>query len=197
MIDVGRGCRRHRSALLDFAVGGLRGPGTPAALDHLDTCTRCRAEIEATVLAAAALRRLATDVSTAEPSSDAWPRLRDRVARRPAARLGFMSPVAGMAISLAIVVVAVVGAPGLPGSEPEAAGPISPVSADQLEPTEEAWLRERMDRARRSSATPVEGAAKAQAPPLSRGPSFLGPDGLGTPTASTPLGRAAPPTQIE
>jgi len=197
VIDVGRGCRRHRSALLDFAVGGLRGPGTPAALDHLDTCTRCRAEIEATVLAAAALRRLATDVSTAEPSSDAWPRLRDRVAARPTARLGFMSPVAGMAMSLAIVVVAVVGAPGLPGSEPEAAGPISAVAADQLEPTEEAWLRERIDRARRSSAAPADAAAAAPAAPLSRGPSFLGPDGLGTPTVTTPLGRAAPPTQVE
>jgi len=197
VIDLGRGCRRHRSALLDLAVGGVRGQGTPTALDHLETCTPCRAEIESTVLAAAALRRLATDVSTAEPSNDAWPRLRDRVAKRPPARLGFMSPVAGMAMSLAIVVVAVVGAPGLPGSEPEAAGPIGAVAADQLEPTEEAWLRDRIDRARRSLTAPADAAAAAPAPPPSRGPSFLGPDGRGTPTASTLPGRTAPPTQVE
>lgn len=194
MIDVGRACRRHRGALLDLALAGLRGPGTPAALDHLDTCTRCRAEIESTVLAAAALRRLAPDVSTAEPPEDAWPRLRDRVARRPPARLGFMSPVAGMAMSLAIVVVTVVGAPGLPGSEPEAAGPIGAVAADQLEPVEEAWLRDRVLPTRRT-ASPTAAAAVAPAP--SRGQSFLGPDGLGTPTRDAGPGRAASTTSIE
>lgn len=194
MIDVGRACRRHRGALLDLAVGGSRGPGTPAALDHLDTCTRCRAEIESTVLAAAALRRLATDISTAEPADDAWPRLRDRVARRRPARLGFMSPVAGMAMSLAIVVVTVVGAPGLPGSEPEAAGPIGAVAADQLEPVEEAWLRGRVLPTRRA---PSSAASTTVAPAPSRGPSFLGPDGLGTPTLDAGPGRAASTTSIE
>ena len=194
MIDVGRGCRRHRSALLDFAVGGLRGPGTSAALDHLEACARCRAEIESTVLAVAALRRLATDASTAQPADDAWPRLRARVTTRPASRLGFMSPVAGMAMSLAIVVAAVVGAPGLPGSEPEAAGPIVSVASDRLEPVEEAWLRDRVAPTRRTPSAP---ASSAVTPTPSRGSSFLGPDGLGTPARDANPVRAPATISIE
>jgi hypothetical protein len=194
VIHIERSCRRHRTELLDFVVGGLRGPGTPAALDHLEACDRCRTKIESTVLAAAALRRLATDVSTAEPSADAWPRLRDRVTMPRAPRFGLMSPVAGMGMSLAIVVAMVVGAPGLPGSEPEVGGPTGSVVADGLEPVEEAWLRGRMDPTRRAASAQV--AAAVAATPT-RGPSFLGPDGLGSPAPIPPVGRPAPATSIQ
>jgi anti-sigma factor RsiW len=194
VIDLRRSCRRQRTALFDFVVGGLRGPDTAGALDHLDRCDRCRAEVESTVLAAAALRRLATDVLAVEPSADAWPRLRDRVAGRPAPRLAFASPVAGMAMSLAIVVASVVGAPGLPGSEPEAPGPIVSVASDQLEPVEEAWLRGRVTSARRTSVGETV-AAPVQTP--SRAPSFLGPDGLGTPILAVPDATTPAGTSIE
>ena len=194
MIDLGRSCRRHRTALLDVGVGGLRGPDTPGALDHLERCDRCRTEVESTVLAVAGLRRLATDVSTVEPSADAWPHLRDRVTRPHAPRLGFMSPVAGMAMSLAIVVATVVGAPGLPGSEPETGGSTGSVVADALEPVEEAWLRGRLDPTRRTP--PAQVVAAVTATPT-RGPSFLGPDGLGSPAPALSTARTIPATSIQ
>lgn len=55
------------------------------------------------MLTITALRRLGDEIATAEPAADAWPRLRSRITgwRRPVA----MSPLAGIAMSIAIVVV--------------------------------------------------------------------------------------------
>jgi anti-sigma factor RsiW len=105
VIDFGRSCARHRSALVDFADRGEIGPATAAALAHLDRCDRCTAAIESMVLTVTALRRYA-DTLDAEPSPDAWPRLVERITkwrRRPLA----MSPLAGIAMSLAMVIVVV------------------------------------------------------------------------------------------
>ncbi len=76
-------CRRHRSALLDFAAGGEIEPRTRAALAHLEICRRCVVEIERTALTVAAIRRAFREARRAEPRPDAWPRLRSRVARPP------------------------------------------------------------------------------------------------------------------
>lgn len=126
MIDLGRNCSRHRAPLVDFVDRGEVGPGTAAALAHLDRCARCTDAIEATMLTITALRRLGGEAAAVEPPADAWPRLRLRIERwrRPSR---FMSPVAGLAVSTAMVVVLVVplrlgGSLARPGASPTAIG---------------------------------------------------------------------------
>lgn len=106
MIDLTRGCSRHRRVLIDFLDHGEVGPATGAALAHLDRCAGCTESIESTMLTITALRRLGDEASAVQPRSDAWPRLRVRIQawrRRPA----IMSPLAGIAMSFAIVAVLV------------------------------------------------------------------------------------------
>jgi hypothetical protein len=106
VIDLGRACSRHRPVLVDFVDRGEVRPETGAALAHLDRCARCTEIIEGTMLTITALRRLGEDAAAQEPSADAWPRLRIRIQgwrRRPA----IMSPLAGIAMSFAIVAVLV------------------------------------------------------------------------------------------
>ncbi len=108
MIETGRICRRYRPALLDFVDRGeITDPDTSLALAHLDRCDRCTVEIEATVLAITALRRLGEDASRAEPAPDAWPRLRARLGRWRPKRWMVLSPTAGMVMSVALVAVLV------------------------------------------------------------------------------------------
>lgn len=106
MIDLTRGCARHRPVLIDFVDRGDVRPETAAALAHLDRCMRCTEAIESTMLTITALRRLGDDAADAEPASDAWPRLRVRIERWPR-RPAVMSPLAGIAMSFAIVAVLV------------------------------------------------------------------------------------------
>ena len=108
MIDLGRGCARFRPLLVDFVDRGEVHPETGGALAHLDRCSRCTEAIESTVLTITALRRIGNDAASAaaEPEPDAWPRLRVRIEgwkRRPRV----MSPLAGAAMSFAIVAVLV------------------------------------------------------------------------------------------
>ena len=108
MIDLGRSCARFRPLLVDFVDRGEVRPETAGALAHLDRCTRCTEAIESTVLTITALRRIGDDAAAAaaEPEPDAWPRLRVRIEgwkRRPRV----MSPLAGVAMSFAIVTVLV------------------------------------------------------------------------------------------
>ncbi len=105
MIELGRSCSRHRRLLVEFVDRGEVGPATAEALAHLERCPRCTESIESTVLAITALRRLGNDLGAIEPSPDAWPRLRARITgwRRPVV----MSPLAGVAMSFAIVMVLV------------------------------------------------------------------------------------------
>jgi hypothetical protein len=53
-------CRRHRPVLVDLVDRGERGPGTPAALDHLAVCGACERELTELALTIAALRRAGT-----------------------------------------------------------------------------------------------------------------------------------------
>ena len=107
MIQPGRrSCRRYRSALIDFIDHAeVRDPDTGLALAHLDRCDRCTAELESTVLAITALRRLGDEAARMEPSADAWPRLRARLDRWRPVRWVVMSPTAGMVMSVALVAV--------------------------------------------------------------------------------------------
>jgi hypothetical protein len=190
VIDLGA-CRRHRSALLDFASSGSARAATAAALDHLDRCDRCLAELESTSLAVAALRRIGSEVEQVEPPADAWPQLRERVVRRRAPRMAFMSPVAGMAMSIAIVAVSVLGSAGLPAPESETSGLSVQGPAETLGPVEEAWLRSRVDPTRRPaparSITRPAPAPVPATPPEAR----LGPDGMGPPApVASPAGES-------
>jgi hypothetical protein len=106
VIDLGRGCTRFRPVLIDFVDHGEVRPETGAALAHLDRCTRCTEIVESTMLTITALRRMGDEAAAAEPAADAWPRLRVRIQgwrRRPVT----MSPLAGIAMSFAIVAVLV------------------------------------------------------------------------------------------
>ena len=108
MIDLRGSCNRHRPLLVDFVDRGEVQPGTSAALAHLDRCARCLAAIESTMLTITALRRLGDAAIGAEPPPDAWPRLRARLEGLRPRRPAVMSPLAGIAMSFAIVAVIVV-----------------------------------------------------------------------------------------
>lgn len=117
MIDLGRACLRHRAVLYDFVDRGEVGPSTSRALAHLDRCDRCTDEMEAMVLTIAALRRMGEESARSEPAQDAWPRLRARLERWGPRRPAIMSPIAGAAMSVALVMVLVAPA-GLGGFRP-------------------------------------------------------------------------------
>jgi hypothetical protein len=106
VIDLTRSCSRYRLTLIDFIDHGDVRPETADALAHLDRCSRCTEVVESTILTITALRRMGDEASTLEPPPDSWPRLRVRIQgwhRRPAV----MSPLAGLAMSFAIVAVLV------------------------------------------------------------------------------------------
>ncbi len=159
MIDLTRACSRHRPVLIDFVDRGEVRPETGAALAHLDRCTRCTEVVEGTMLTITALRRMGDEVAAAEPAPDAWPRLRIRIEgwrRRPVV----MSPLAGIAMSFAIVAVLVLpvrlGGTGV--VDPTVAATFSSdtsVSASERE-NEQAFLA----RQRAPAAGADEGAAR-------------------------------------
>ena len=107
MIEFRGACARHRAALLDFVDHGEIVAGTAPALAHLERCARCTDELESTVLAITALRRFGDELARAEPSPEAWPRLRARIETLRPARWAIMSPSAGMVMSIALVAVLV------------------------------------------------------------------------------------------
>jgi hypothetical protein len=78
-MDLTGSCRRHRAALIDFVDRGDLGDSAEAAFSHLERCSRCVAELEATALTITALRRLGDAMARQEPRADAWPRLKARI----------------------------------------------------------------------------------------------------------------------
>lgn len=129
MIEFGGGCRRHRPALLDFVDRGEITPATSPALAHLDRCQPCTNELESTVMAITALRRIGDEVARTEPPADAWPRLRARLDRWRPMRWAIMSPTTGTVMSLAIVAMLVI--PLQLGGSNQAAGALTAVPAEQ------------------------------------------------------------------
>lgn len=81
-----RACSAYQDALLDFVDRRSGGPEVEVALRHLDRCPECERELAATAVVLAALHRLWEETRSVEPSPDAWPRLRARIAQRPAHR---------------------------------------------------------------------------------------------------------------
>ena len=128
MIELGRSCGRHRPALIDFIDRGeVTDPATSLALAHLD---RSMTELEATVLAITALRRLGDDAGRMEPSPDAWPRLRARLDRWRPVRWAVMSPTTGMVMSMALVAILI--APlQIGGAVPSSSPTAAPAALDQ------------------------------------------------------------------
>ena len=188
-------CETHRSALHDF-VDHRAGydPGArdvASALDHLERCPDCERELAATALVIAALRRLADDVGTAEPSPDAWQHLVGRLDRRKPRRLFLTSPLAGLALSAGLVVAMVAPQLGLDIVQPSPESTVGPIPATAEAIVEEQrWLRDRQAiGARSSSATST--APLAATP--SRAHDRLGPDGVHlvpfTPRSDAPQGR--------
>jgi anti-sigma factor RsiW len=106
VIELNGACRRHRPFLVDFIDRGDVRPETAGALAHLDRCARCTEAIESTMLTITALRRMGDEAAAEEPPADAWPRLRIRI-EGWRGRPRVMSPLAGVAMSFAIVAVLV------------------------------------------------------------------------------------------
>ena len=171
-------CATYRSALHDFVdhrAGYDPGAGREfrAALDHLERCPDCERELAATALVIAALRRLADDVRTAEPSPDSWQQLVTRLDRRRPRRAILTSPLAGLALSAGFVVAIIAPQLGLDLVRPSidaAAGPRSATAEARIE--EQQWLRSRLQATVRTDA--------AAAPPSTtvRPRDRLGPDGV-------------------
>ena len=125
-------CAGHRAALLDFVDRRERRPGTDVALAHLDRCRSCEAELTEIALAITALRRIGAEVQLAEPSGDAWERVRQVAARRPAApwrtRLSLGATLVGAALAVVVVMPAAFGPLAAPG--PPIAGDAAPATQD-------------------------------------------------------------------
>jgi anti-sigma factor RsiW len=102
-------CAIHRADLIDFANGERQGPQMAAALDHLDGCPSCEAELAGVTLAVHGLRRLARYVAGAEPSSDAATRLLARIRRRRPDPWRWRLTMAGSLVSTMLVAVLVGG----------------------------------------------------------------------------------------
>jgi hypothetical protein len=132
VIELGWSCRRYRSALVDFIDHGeVVDPDTGLALAHLDRCDRCTVELEATVLAITALRRLGDDASRIEPAADAWPRLRRRLEGWRPMRWAIMSPSVGMVMSVALVAV-LVAPMRIGGADPSSRPAAAPISINPV-----------------------------------------------------------------
>ena len=176
------GCSAHRAALLDFVDARDRSTVPRAALAHLERCRRCESEMTELALTVTALRRLAGDVASVEPTT-AWPALLARIddpaladATRPSTLMSLLIR-AGMAGALAISVFAVaVGGPlsprpAAPLADAHAAAPLDPALTVEVT----------VDR-----GAPVIEVANDSAPVAAIAPAaWAGPDGLGVPRAST------------
>jgi hypothetical protein len=103
--ELGAECQRHRDALLGLLVvpPGTELTASPGsarnARDHFDACDHCRAEIPGLVLTGFAVQRTFSGATRAEPSDDAWLRLRRRLERPPQRVPAFASSVAGLILA--------------------------------------------------------------------------------------------------
>ncbi len=75
-------CFRYRKLLVPYAEGALDGAARSRVEMHLSRCASCRAELECVKSVSDALR--SSDVPAAEPSSDLWARVRERIVAQPA-----------------------------------------------------------------------------------------------------------------
>ena len=103
-------CERHRAWLPAVAASaGTRaaqaaGRDDPTAAAHLDTCEACRSEAQELALLSFAVQRAWGPAQEIEPPAEAWPRLRERVGRRPVQLGRAASSVAGLALGAALTI---------------------------------------------------------------------------------------------
>jgi anti-sigma factor RsiW len=131
-------CASHQATLIDLVDGGGQTGATGAALDHLDRCRVCETQLTDIALAIAALRRMGRDLAAVEPPPDAWPGLRERLARR-SRRSAILSPLAGMAFGIAVVASSVL--PRWISTEPLVGPAFDPVAVERV--AEQAFIRNR------------------------------------------------------
>lgn len=83
------GCPEHREALVEFAARRASGPAVRRALDHVERCRACEAELTTTTLVLHGLRHLHEETEREGPEVEGWARLRARLAatRREPSRL--------------------------------------------------------------------------------------------------------------
>jgi hypothetical protein len=79
MMDRRTACSRYRFDLEAFIDRREIGPSTAAALEHLETCRSCEAEIEQLALAVFALRRLGSEAQVAGDAAGADGEVGDHV----------------------------------------------------------------------------------------------------------------------
>lgn len=106
MTGSSRACRPHRRLLEDLIERGERGPGTPAALEHLERCDACERELTELALTVATLRRAGRELRLA-PVPRVGPARIAALARKRrspwAWRLQLSSLLTGAAIAAVIV----------------------------------------------------------------------------------------------
>jgi hypothetical protein len=139
-------CARHRAAVIAVAAAaGTRtglAPGSvdPAGARHLDDCAVCRNEAEQLALLSFAVQRAWRPAVDLEPSADAWPRLRDRVSRRPVQLGRAASSIAGLALGAALTI-GLLAPIGLGGSARLGADPPTLLSETGIATSSPAVLR--------------------------------------------------------
>ena len=126
-------CAVHWASLLEFVDGGDRSGMTAAALDHLDACSKCRDDLTEIALAVRVLRHMGRELATVEPPENGWTTLRARLRRRR--RPAVMSPIAGMALGMALVAVIV-------GPYEMTSAPTGPIPTAAAETATDPWLLE-------------------------------------------------------
>ena len=95
-------CASHREAIIAFASLREGGPAVRRALDHVDRCRACEAELGATTLVVQALRRLCDEALLAEPAADGWELLRRRLVSPPRRPSLLVSGIPGLLLALGI-----------------------------------------------------------------------------------------------
>jgi hypothetical protein len=108
-------CASHREAIIAFASLREGGPAVRRALDHVDRCRDCEAELGATTLVVQALRRLCDEATLAQPAADSWERLRGRLVATPRRPSLLVSGIPGLLLALSLC--AALAGPSLLGGD--------------------------------------------------------------------------------
>ncbi|MEO8229779.1 MAG: hypothetical protein ABI628_08450 [Chloroflexota bacterium] len=176
--------------MLDFVDRRELGPGTPAALEHLDRCAACRNELATYVLAIHAVRRLLAEARTVEPPGDAWERLSARVQHPVTSAWRARSALAGVVVSAGLVA-ALVGPAVVWRSHPLVEGEPGPGPAIVLART----VAEQRAEAAFLNRVKLAPALPGRAEFVPTATYWAGPDGLGRTevavAADVPLGLRA------
>jgi hypothetical protein len=95
-------CASHREAITAFASLREGSPAVRRALDHVDRCRECEAELGATTLVVQALRRLCDEAWLVQPAADDWERLRRRLVSTPPRPSLLVSGIPGLLVALGL-----------------------------------------------------------------------------------------------